>query len=74
MMVDYKGGKCVCCGYDKYIGALDFHHINPNDKVYRLSVLRNFSLESLKDELDKCVLLCRNCHAEVHAGVRQIPI
>jgi len=67
--VEYKGGKCVICGYNKYVGALDFHHLNPNEKEYSISNLRTYSMAKVKIELDKCVLLCRNCHAEVHNGL-----
>jgi len=64
--VDYKGGKCVRCGYNEYVGALDFHHIDPSQKEYTIASKKNCSFEYLKPELDKCVLLCRNCHAITH--------
>ena len=67
--VKYKGGKCIVCNYDKYIGALDFHHVNPEEKEFNIAQLRSYSLEFLIKELDKCVLLCKNCHAEVHHGL-----
>ena len=55
--VKYKGGKCIVCNYDKYIGALDFHHINPEEKEFNIAQLRSYSLEFLTKELNKCVLL-----------------
>jgi hypothetical protein len=64
-----KGGKCVFCGYNKYIGSLDFHHTNPNEKKYSISDLRTYSFDTLKIELDKCILVCRNCHGELHGGL-----
>ena len=67
--VEYKGGKCCVCNYNKYQGALDFHHIDPNDKDFTIGDVPNWSFNSIKSELDKCVLLCKNCHAEVHAGL-----
>ena len=71
--VDYKGGKCCICGYDKYIGSLDFHHLDPSQKGFEFSHLKITSFkkneEKLKKELDKCILVCRNCHAEIHAGI-----
>lgn len=67
--VQYKGGKCTMCGYNKYLGSLDFHHIDPSIKDYNISKLRTYCWENIKKELDKCVLLCANCHREVHAGV-----
>lgn len=65
--IDYKGGKCVNCGYNKYSGALDFHHIDPTTKDFTISDLRTYSWEKIKIELDKCICLCKNCHAELHA-------
>lgn len=67
--VDYKGGKCSICGYHKYIGSLDFHHIDPSKKEFNISKLRTYSLEKLKIELNKCICVCRNCHGEIHGGV-----
>ena len=68
--VDYLGGKCNKCGYDKCIEALEFHHKDPSTKDYDLSKGRGIdtrkSFETLKEELDKCVLLCANCHREEH--------
>ena len=68
-MVDYKGGKCEICGYNKYIGALDFHHKNPKEKDFRLSNSFNryrTKWEKVIKELDKCMLVCSNCHREIH--------
>jgi predicted transcriptional regulator len=68
--VEYKGGKCVKCGYDKYIGALDFHHLNPDNKEFSLGTLKFISLnDKVKKELDKCILVCSNCHREIHGGI-----
>ena len=67
--VEYKGGKCFVCGYNKYQGSLDFHHIDPKEKDFSIGNMRGTSFENLKQELDKCVLLCKNCHYEVHAGL-----
>ena len=64
--VEYKGGKCIICGYNKHYSALDFHHRNPKDKDFQISGGTK-SFENLKKELDKCDLLCKNCHAEVHS-------
>jgi transposase len=63
------GGKCVLCGYDRFSGALEFHHLVPSEKRFELSqrgVTR--SLEAARAEARKCVLLCSNCHAEVEGG------
>jgi hypothetical protein len=63
--VEYKGGKCTRCGYDKCDGALDFHHTN-DDKEFGIADSYNKSWERLKTELDKCELICANCHREEH--------
>ena len=69
-MVDYKGSCCQICGYDSYIGALEFHHMNPKQKDFNLSNLKRYSFNNIvKSELDKCVLVCANCHREIHAKI-----
>lgn len=66
-MVNYKGGECNRCGYKKYIGALEFHHLDPNEKDFNISHLRYYSFgDKIKNELDKCILVCANCHREIH--------
>jgi len=73
--LDYKGSKCQICGYNTYQGALEFHHIDPNQKDFEMSKFsRNSLTNEAKIELDKCVLLCANCHREVHAGLIVLPI
>jgi hypothetical protein len=72
LLVDYKGGKCSGCKYKKFLGALQFHHTNPEEKDFQISGNHCRSIEKLKKEVDKCVLLCGNCHSEVHAGIRVI--
>jgi len=60
----YRCGKCIICGYKKYSGALDFHHINPKTKSFALSAKGLcYSWTTVMDEAQKCVLLCKNCHA-----------
>lgn len=68
-LVIYKGGKCEKCGYDKCEGALQFHHTNPKKKDFALgdiNISKDFQIEELYKEIDKCQLLCANCHAEEH--------
>jgi hypothetical protein len=72
--VDYKGGKCVDCGYDKCIACFDFHHLDSNEKDFNIgnkNGARTFT-EEIRKELDKCVLLCSNCHRERHAKYVEI--
>jgi hypothetical protein len=69
-MVEYKGGSCVICGYNNYMGALEFHHLNPKEKDFNLSHMKKYSFgEKIKNELDKCILVCSNCHREIHGKV-----
>lgn len=70
-LVEYKGGKCQCCGYSKCIEALEFHHLDPNIKSFTISG-KSKSFNSLKSEVDKCILVCSNCHKEIHAGIINI--
>lgn len=69
------GGACQLCGYNKYAGALHFHHKNLSEKSFALSgggIIRSY--DKLLIEAKKCILLCANCHAEVHAGIQIIPV
>lgn len=63
--IEYKGGKCVNCNYSKCNRALTFHHLDPNKKEFTISK-KSVAWETMRIELDKCVLLCANCHAEEH--------
>lgn len=67
----YKGGCCQNCGYSKYYGALEFHHTDPSQKDVDWNKLRLRSWDKITYELDKCVLLCSNCHREEHHRLRQ---
>jgi hypothetical protein len=70
--IECKGGKCVICGYNRCHRALKFHHIDPTVKDFEVS--RGVkSWETIRAELDKCILVCGNCHDEIHAGITVIP-
>ena len=74
LSIKYKGGKCQICGYSKYQGALDLHHKIPNTKSFGIAdkgYTRSWKI--IKEELDKCVLVCANCHRELEAGITQLP-
>lgn len=72
-LIKYKGGKCEICGYDKCNQALDFHHLNPEEKDFNISQSYTYkNLAKLKLEVDKCILVCANCHREIHAGITQV--
>jgi hypothetical protein len=70
--VELKGSRCIICGYNKCLRSLDFHHINESEKDYDISSNWKKSKEEIIKELDKCILLCKNCHGEVHEGILTI--
>lgn len=70
---EISGGKCQCCGYDKCKEALEFHHVNPSTKDFTIGQLKIIKWEKLKEEIQKCVLVCANCHREIHYGYRECP-
>lgn len=70
-LIEYKGGKCEQCGYDKPIPSVyHFHHIDPAKKDFAIASTTK-SIQTLKAEVDKCKLLCANCHFEVHFEIEQ---
>jgi hypothetical protein len=74
-IVEAMGGKCVCCGYKKSTEALSLHHLDPSSKDISFKTLRSnpMSWNKMVIELRKCVLVCSNCHMEIHAGITNIP-
>jgi hypothetical protein len=65
--VDVLGSKCSVCDYDRCIGALHFHHIDPSKKLFGVAEALNnkkYSEEEIMNEVLKCRLLCANYHAE----------
>lgn len=77
-MIEYKGGRCqlkTCStpgGYARERGAMHFHHIDPKTKSFAIGGNHCRKWETLKKELDKCILVCANCHSEIHAGIAKI--
>jgi len=72
MAVAYMGSKFIFCHYSKCISALEFYHIDEAKKFFGLSMNGlTRSWERTKKELDKCILVCSNCHKEIHAGIKQ---
>lgn len=68
--VDYMGGECSKCGYSRHPSALEFHHLDPTQKDFTIARVRLNKLNAeIKKELDKCVILCSNCHREEHARI-----
>lgn len=66
--VNLLGGKCSSCGYKQNLSSLVFHHKDPNDKDFDITIreLHGKSITTLEKEISKCVLLCHNCHMEIH--------
>lgn len=71
-LVEYKGGKCIICGYNICMRNLVFHHINAEEKEFQITG-QSISYDRIKNEVDKCVLLCCRCHGEIHEGLIKIP-
>lgn len=70
MAIDYKGGCCEKCGYNKCNEALEFHHLDPSKKDFGISSNGHCnSWEKVKKELDKCIMVCANCHREIHVQI-----
>jgi len=67
--VEYKGGKCHLCGYDRCTSALEFHHVDRSMKEFSFSGNHSVSWKRMKAELDKCICVCCLCHREIHAGL-----
>jgi predicted HNH restriction endonuclease len=73
LAIDHKGSQCSICGYRKCSAALEFHHQDPQKKDFGISMNGlTRSWEKVKQEIEKCALVCANCHREIHAGVTQL--
>jgi len=71
MAIEYKGGKCFLCGYKKCIDALEFHHLNSSKKEFGISkdgLTRSWA--RVQKEIENCILVCANCHRELHSQKR----
>jgi len=70
LILEKKKAGCSNCGYNRYMGALEFHHLDPSTKSFSIgSNAAGKNLNEILEELSKCVLLCSNCHREVHGGL-----
>lgn len=67
-LIAEMGGRCVRCGYDRNLAALNWHHIDPSLKSFALDLrsLSNRKTADIRSEVGKCILVCANCHAEIH--------
>lgn len=75
-IITAMGGKCCVCGYDKCFASLALHHLDPSQKDFSFGAIRanpkNWA--ALVVEIRKCVLICHNCHSEIHVGVAVVPV
>ena len=69
------GGKCCICGYDKCDSAFEFHHLDPSEKETSWGQFRGNpkKWEDIINEMKKCIMVCSNCHKEIHAGFAVVP-
>jgi len=67
-LIAQMGGRCVRCGYDRNLAALNWHHLDPGQKSFALDLrsLSNRRTTEIRTEVAKCILVCANCHAEIH--------
>lgn len=74
-LVKAMGSKCQCCGYDRCIRALEFHHLDPKEKDFTLSQASRgqHTWDEIVGELRKCIMVCSNCHKEIHEGITRLP-
>lgn len=74
-VIDAMGGKCVICGYSKCPHALALHHLDPSEKDFSLGAIRASPKNwvAITNELKKCILLCHNCHSEIHCEMINLP-
>ena len=75
ILVNRKGGCCERCGYNTCEGALQFHHTDPKQKEFTIGSVNfggTFNIDEVLNEVDKCILLCANCHAEEHYIKEQV--
>jgi len=67
-LVNLHGGKCIRCGYNACLRALNFHHRNPSEKKFQVTSGKIHGWEKIVEEAKKCDLLCANCHMEIEEG------
>lgn len=67
--IEYKGGKCQICGYNRCDRAMDFHHLDPSKKSFEISITHNYGIKKIFAELEKCILVCCRCHREIEDGL-----
>jgi len=66
-VVGIKAKGCQTCGYNRYVGALEFHHYDKNSKLFSICSCYDKSMDDIKKEIKKCIVVCSNCHREIHS-------
>jgi hypothetical protein len=74
IVTELKSNGCSICGYKECESALIFHHTKPEDKKFELTIngIQRYSIEKIGDEINKCILLCCNCHCKLHEKERKV--
>ena len=72
-LISLFGSKCCLCGFNEFQDALEFHHVNPEEKELSLASSVMVALDKQIKEARKCILVCANCHRGIHAGYYQVP-
>jgi hypothetical protein len=73
ILVQEAGGGCRVCGYNRCMTSLHFHHVNPSQKAFSITMAMGRSIDTYREEARKCVLVCANCHGEIEAGLTPCP-
>lgn len=70
-LVKKAGGKCAICGYDRCVDAFEFHHLDPSKKQFSIGNAnpKHMTWDEVVAESEKCIMVCSNCHKEIHAGL-----
>ena len=72
-LIDEAGGRCAVCGYDRCVVNMTFHHVDPSQKTFEMSMRCGKGIDAFRAEAKKCVLVCANCHGEIEAGLIPSP-
>jgi hypothetical protein len=72
-IVNMMGGECMLCGYNKCIKALELHHTDPHGKDFCISQMTTLKWSKIFEEAQKCVMVCANCHREIHDNLKECP-
>jgi hypothetical protein len=74
LLAELKAGGCELCGYNRCQRALTFHHLDPTTKRFHIAGNHTRKPDAIRAEVAKCVLVCENCHRELHDGLVSVPL